>query len=272
MIQVISPPKGWLKINFKEIWQHRELLYILIWRNIKVRYKQTIVGITWVIFQPLFNMAIFTVIFSKLIKIPSEGVPYAVFVFSGLMFWGYFNAALYGANMSLVEGQNILKKVYFPRLIIPFATTITPIVDFALVFLVFLGIMAYFRITPHILGIILLPLFIFICFLSATGLGLLLASINVRYRDVQYILGFILQAMFYAVPIIYPLSVIPSSYHWIVYSNPLTAPIVLLRSTLLKTSAPDWRLLGISFAISSVLFIIGLIYFVRSEKYFADEL
>ncbi len=272
MIQVIGPPKGWPKIDFKDIWRHRELLYILIWRNIKVRYKQTIVGIAWVVFQPLFNMVIFTIVFSKIAKIPSEGVPYSIFVFSGLIFWAYFNAALYGANMSLVEGQNILKKVYFPRLIIPFSTTITPLVDFILVFLVFLGLMAYFKVTPHLLGFILLPFLIFICFLSATGLGLFLASVNVRYRDVQYILGFVLQAMFYAVPIIYPLSVIPAAYHWLVYINPLTAPIVLLRSTLFKTSEPDWHLLAISFIVSAILFVVGLIYFGRSEKYFADEL
>lgn len=269
---IITPPGGWAKLNLGEIFDHKELLYIFVWRNIKVRYKQTIIGIGWVVFQPFFNMIIFTIIFSKLVKIPSENLPYPIFIFAGLIFWGYFNSALYGANNSLVDAQAILKKIYFPRLIIPMATTITPVIDFLLVFLIYLGLMFYFHTPPHFLGLIIIPLLVLITFLAATGLGLLLASINARYRDVQYILGLVLQVMFYATPIIYPLSVVPQAYHWIFYLNPLSAPIMIARSTLFQVSSPEWKALVLSAAISIILFFLGIVYFKRSERYFADEL
>src|SRR3990167_7564961 len=204
----IEPPKGFIRLNLKEIWRYRELLYILIWRNLKIRYKQTIVGIGWVIFQPLFSMIIFTIFFGKLAKISSGDLPYPIFVFAALIFWNYFNAALFGANGSLVESQNLIKKIYFPRLIIPLSTAVTPVVDFVLVFIIFFGLMAYYQITPHFLGIVLVPLLLLNCFMSATGLGLLFASVNVRYRDVQILLTFLLQILFFITPIVYPIELV----------------------------------------------------------------
>ena len=268
----IEPPKGFIRLNLKEIWRYRELLYILIWRNLKIRYKQTIVGIGWVIFQPLFSMIIFTIFFGKLAKISSGDLPYPIFVYAALIFWNYFNAALFGANGSLVESQNLIKKIYFPRLIIPLSTAVTPVVDFVLVFIIFFGLMAYYQITPHFLGIVLVPLLLLNCFMSATGLGLLFASVNVRYRDVQILLTFLLQILFFITPIVYPIELVPEAFRWIVNINPIAVTIMVFRSSLFGTSAIDWQLLGISLAAGFILLILGLWYFKRSEQYFADEL
>lgn len=268
----IKPPSGSITFNFKEILQHKDLLYILIWRNIKVRYKQTFIGIGWVICQPLFSMIIFSIFFGKLAKLPSDDIPYPIFIYPALIFWNYFNAALFGANGSLIDSQHILKKIYFPRLIIPLATTVTPLIDFVLGFIIFFGLMIFYRVTPHLAGIIMTPVLLLICFMSATGLGLFLTSLNVRYRDIQYILSFAIQIIFYATPIIYPVSLIPEAFRWIIYCNPMAGVIVLIRSFLLGTSTPDWLLLGTSFGISLILLIFGLWYFRKSENYFVDEL
>lgn len=268
----ITPSKKMVGLNLGEIWKFKELLYIFIWRNLKIRYKQTVLGISWVIFQPLLSMIIFTVFFGKLIKIPSDNVPYPIFVYAGLIFWNYFNFALLGSLNSLIEGQGIIKKIYFPRLIIPLATTITPFVDFILVYIIFFGLMALYGFVPHLAGILWTPVLLLMAFMSATGLGLLLASINVKYRDVQYILSFFIQVLFFVTPIIYPISIIPPNYQWIIYLNPMAGIVILIRSLLLGTSDPNWLLLISSAGLSIFLFLLGLFYFRRSEQFFADEL
>lgn len=269
---VIKPANGLVQFNLKEIWQYKDLLYILIWRNIKVRYKQTLIGATWAVIQPLFTMVIYTIIFSKIARIPSDNVPYPIFVYLGLIYWNYFSSALTGANGSLIESQAIIQKVYFPRLIIPLATTVTPLIDFLLAFLLLFGLFAYLHYPPIFIGIFLLPIFLIITFCTATGLGLLAASINVKYRDIQFALGFFIQVLFYTTPIIYPLSVIPERFRWIVNLNPMTGVITNAKSSLLGNQPIDWQNLGISFLISIVLLILGLIYFRKREQTFADNL
>lgn len=268
----IAPPNGLINLNFREIWQYKDLLSILIWRNIKVRYKQTIIGATWAVLLPLFTMIIFTIIFSRIAKIPSDNVPYPIFVYLGLIYWNYFSSALSGANSSLIEGQSIIKKIYFPRLIIPLATTITPLIDFLLAFIILFGLMAYLHYLPHFIGVLFVPFLLLITFCCATGLGLLAASMNVKYRDVQYALSFFIQVLFYATPIIYPLSIVPERYRWLVYFNPMAGVITGAKSSLFGSQPIDWRFLGISLGISLILLILGLIYFRKSEQFFADIL
>lgn len=268
----IKPSTGLTKLNLKELWQYRDLLYILVMRNIKVRYKQTIIGASWAIIQPLFTMILFTIIFSRIAKIPSDNVPYPIFVYIGLIYWNYFSTALTGANGSLIESQNIIQKVYFPRLIVPLATTVTPLIDFLLVFLILFGLFAYFHYPPNFTGLIFLPLLLLIAFFTATGIGLLVSSVNAKYRDVQYILNFFIQVLFYATPIIYPLSIIPVQFRWLMSLNPMAGVILVGKSSLLGNQPIDWRILTISFVISVILFILGSMYFRKSEQYFADIL
>lgn len=268
----ITPPKGLIKIDFKEIWQYRDLLYILIWRNIKVRYKQTLVGVGWAIFQPLVTMAIFTIFFGRLIKVPTDGVPYAVFVYTGLLYWNYFSAALTEASNSLIADESIIKKVYFPRIIAPISTTITPLIDFALAFLILFVLMLLFHFTPNFWGILLIPVLVLITFLASSGLGLFLSSLNVKYRDVRYILGFFVQILMYVTPVIYPASIVPEKFKWIFYLNPMAGVITLARDNILHHNPFNWFLLLTSFGVSIFLVIIGLAYFRKTERFIADVL
>lgn len=269
---IIEPPKGMIKFNLKEIWQYKDLLYILIWRNIKVRYKQTLIGLAWAVISPIFTMTIYTIIFSLIARIPSENVPYPIFVYLGLIYWNYFASALNGANGSLVESQAIIKKIYFPLLIVPLATTVTPLIDFFLAFIIMFGLMVYFNFMPDFIGILFVPLLLFIAFASATGIGLIVASINAKYRDVQYILGFFIQVLFYATPIIYPLSIVPERFRWLIFLNPMAGVITVAKNSLFGNQPVNWQILGISFLISVFLLISGLIYFRKSEQFFADIL
>lgn len=268
----IKPPKGLVNLNLPEIWRFRELLFIFSWRDIKVRYKQTILGIAWAIFQPLATMAIFTIVFGRLAKIPSDGVPYPIFVYSGLLFWNYFSVALTNSSNCLVESEGLIKKVYFPRLILPISTTVTPLIDFFFAFLVLLVLMIYYHFIPSFLGIIMTPILLLICLLSASGLGLFLASINVKFRDVRYILPFFIQILMYITPIIYPVSIIPQKYQWISSLNPISGVINFARSIFLNSGSQNWMILGISAVVSFIILILGMIYFKKTERFFADIL
>lgn len=268
----IKPPRGLVKIDFKEILQYRDLLYILVWRNIKVRYKQTVVGIGWAIFQPLITMAIFTIFFGRLVKIPTDSIPYAVFVYTGLLFWNYFSTALAAASASLTEDESLIKKVYFPRIIVPVSTTVTPLIDFCLAFLILFILMLIYHFTPNFLGILLVPVLVFISFMASSGLGLYLASLNVKYRDVRYILGFFIQLMMYITPVIYPATIIPEKFRWIFYLNPMAGVITLARDNILHHLPFNWPLLLTSLGASLALVFIGLIYFRKTERFFADIL
>lgn len=269
---IIEPPKGLVKIDFKEMWAYRDLLFILIWRNIAIRYKQTAVGVSWAIFQPVVTMTIFTIFFGRLAKIPSENIPYPVFVFAGLLYWNYFSAALTAASDSLVEDESIIKKVYFPRMIVPISTAVTPIIDFALSFVVLFVVMAIFHFRPNFWGILFIPVLVLITTITSSGLGLFLSSLNAKYRDVRYILGFFIQIMLFVTPIIYPASLIPPQYKWIIFLNPMSGVITVARDTLLHHADIDWKMLGVSFGLSLVFLILGLGYFRKTERFFADVL
>lgn len=268
----ITPPKGLININLAELWRFRELLYIFVWRDIKVRYKQTAVGIAWAVFQPFCTMLIFTIFFGKLAKIPSEGIPYPIFVYSGLLLWTYFSTALSHASESLTNNENIIKKVYFPRLILPFSTMVTPAVDFIFALIILFLLMAYYHFTPSLIGILLIPVLLLISILSASGLGIFLASLNAKFRDVRYILPFFIQIMLFVTPVIYPISIIPQKFQWIVYLNPMAGIITASRNSLLQTGSIDWKILAYSLLVDMVLLIIGITYFRKTERFFADIL
>jgi len=266
----IKPPKGLIKFDFKEIWLYKDLFYTFISRNIKVRYKQTAIGVIWAIFQPVLTMLIFTIFFGRLVKVPSENIPYPVFVFAGLLYWNYFSAAVNGASNSLVDSEGIIKKVYFPRLIIPFSSSATPLVDFFFSLIVFFVIAMYYNFFTTIQGVLIIPILLLVAFLSSTGLGLFFASVNVKYRDVRHALPFFIQILLYLTPVIYPVSLIPEKFKWLIFLNPLAGVITVARDTLLHKLPVDWTILGISFFISTLLLILGISYFRKTERYFAD--
>lgn len=270
----IKPPRGLSHINLQEIWRFRDLLYIFIWRDIKVRYKQTLLGIAWAILQPLLTMVVFSLFFGRLMKVPSQGIPYPVFVYAGLLLWNYFYTALTDISNSLIGNENMIKKVYFPRLILPMAKAVTPAVDFVFAFIVLLGLMWFYQYPPHWLGILILPVLLVMALGAALGPGLFLAALNAKYRDVRYIVPFFTQLLLFVTPVIYPLEIIPQRFQAIAMLNPLTGIITVSRSFLLGLPLPhNWpQLLAISALIIILLLVCGLAYFRKTERFFADEL
>lgn len=271
-IYKITPPTSLLKFDWQELWQYRDLLYILVWRNLKVRYKQTLAGVSWAIFQPFATMIIFTVFFGRLIHIPSDNIPYAIFVYTGLLYWNYFSTALAAASDSLVADESIIKKVYFPRILVPISTAATPLVDFFLAFFVLFILMVFFHFTPNFWGLLLIPVLVLITFMAASGLGLFMASMNAKYRDVRYLLGFFVQILFYVTPVIYPAGIIPAKFVWLFNLNPMSGVITLARDSLLHHNPFNWLLLATSFGISLLFILVGLAYFRKTERFFADVL
>ncbi|MCX6719382.1 MAG: ABC transporter permease [Candidatus Taylorbacteria bacterium] len=268
-ITVIRPKKLFHLSDLKELWQYRELLYFFAWRDLKVRYKQTAIGAAWAIFQPFITMVIFSVLFGGLAKIPSDGVPYPIFVYVGLLFWQFFSSALGDTSNVLIANQAIITKVYFPRLILPISMVITKIVDFAIAGLILIGLMFYYGYMPNIVGILLFPVLLIISFMASVGGGLVLASINVKYRDVRYALPFFIQILMYITPVIYPAS-IAGKYSKLLALNPMTGVIQNARAALLGTAPINWMLLGISFLACLILLFIGVYVFKKVERYFAD--
>lgn len=267
---IIKPTKGWIAINFRELWRFRGLLYTFSWRDIKVRYKQAVIGILWAIIQPFMTMVIFSIFFGGLAKIPSDGVPYPIFVFSGLLFWNYFSTALANSSNSLIDNENIIKKVYFPRLILPISPTITPVIDFSIAFVILCGMLVYYKFTPSWEGLLLLPALVLLSFLTASGVGAFLAAINVRYRDVRYALPFFIQIMLFLTPVIYPTTLLSAKYQWLLALNPMTGIIETARSVILQTKPIDFHLLLISIVAACIFFLFGIFYFRKTERIFAD--
>lgn len=268
-ITIIKPQSGWIKINFKELWRYRELFYIFVWRDIKVRYKQTAIGIIWAVLQPFMMMVIFSIFFGRLAKIPSGDIPYPVFVFAGLLFWNYFSTSVSSASNILIEQENMIKKIYFPRLILPISSALTPIVDFCIAFAVLLGIMAYYQYFPSIIGIFAVPILLLTAFLSASGMGFFLSAINVKYRDVRYALPFFVQILMFLTPVIYPVNIISPNYQWIMALNPMTGIIESARALIFQT-AINPQIIIISFISAIVIFFFGIFYFRKTERFFAD--
>ena len=266
---IIKPKKIFSLLDIKEIWQYRELLYFFTWRDLKVRYKQTAIGVSWSLFQPFITMVVFSIFFGTLAQIPSNGAPYPIFVFVGLLFWQFFSGALGETSGSLIINQAIITKVYFPRLLLPISSVITKFVDFAIASLILIGMMVYYKYTPHLTGIILIPILLLITFMTSTGLGLFLAAINVKYRDVRYVLPFFIQMLLFVTPVIYPAS-IAGKYSWILAINPITGVVQNARAALLDTAPINWLLIGLSFLAGLILLIVGTYIFKKVERYFAD--
>ncbi|MEK7501742.1 MAG: ABC transporter permease [Patescibacteria group bacterium] len=266
---IIRPKKLFHFSDLKEIWQYKELLYFFTWRDLKVRYKQTAIGVAWAILQPFMTMVVFSVFFGGLAKIPSDGVPYPIFVYVGLLFWQFFSSALSDTSMTLISNQTIITKVYFPRLILPISSVLTKLVDFAIAAGILVGLMFYYGYMPHLTGFLLIPLLLIITFMASVGGGLFLAAINVKYRDVRYALPFFIQILMFITPVIYPAS-IAGKYSTILALNPMMGVIQNARAALLGTAPINWILLGISFIACFVLLIVGIYVFKKVERYFAD--
>jgi lipopolysaccharide transport system permease protein len=269
-VTVIQPSRGWTLADLAELWRYRELLFFLTWRDVKVRYKQTLLGALWAILKPFFTMVIFTIIFGRLAQIPTDDAPAPVFYFAGLIPWVLFQDGITKASTSLVTNRNLVTKVYFPRLAIPLSTVAAPLVDFALAFLFLLAIMAYYAFTPT--GAIwALPLFILLALMTAFGAGLWLAALNVAYRDIGYITPFIVQAWLYASPVAYSASLIPEGLGQLAYAlNPMAGVVQGFRWAILGVGQPSLPFLAVSAAVSLVLLLSGLWYFRRMERTFAD--
>ncbi len=266
---VIRARKRLFDLDLKALWEYRELLYFLVWRDIKVRYKQTTLGAAWAIIQPLSTMVIFTLIFGKFANIPSDGFPYEVFSFTALLPWNLFAGALTRGTTSVVGSSNLVSKVYFPRLLLPISAVVSGIVDFAISFVILLGMMAWFHIFPPWL-ILTLPGFILLAILTALAVSLWLCSLNVKYRDVGHTIPFLVQMWMYASPVAYPVSIVRAEWRWLYSLNPMAGVIEGFRWAVLGKASPDFGVMAISTGITFVLLYLGIVYFRHTESTFAD--
>lgn len=265
----IEPSHGWVAIKIRELWHSRELLYFLTLRDIKIRYKQTALGIGWAVLQPLLTMLIFTVIFGRIAKMPSDGVSYPVFALSGLVPWTFFAYGLTQASNSMVASANMVKKVYFPRLTIPLSTVLSGLVDLVFAFLLLLVLMFIKNVTPTA-NIIWIPLFVLLAFATSLGVGLWFAALNVRYRDVRYLVPFIVQFWMYATPIAYPSSVLKSEWRIVFALNPMTGVVEGFRWALVGSNWRPGPELALSATVAVMVLVTGALYFKRMERTFAD--
>lgn len=254
---------------FSDLWDYRELFYFLAWRDMKVRYKQTALGVLWAIIQPLFTMVIFTVVFGQMANISSEGVPRPVFYFSALLPWFYFSSTLTNAGMSLVSNSGLLTKIYFPRIILPAAAALVPLVDFLIGSVFLIGFIVYYDI-PIGWSLLLWPILVLPLALLAFGLGTFLSALNVKYRDVKYAIPFGIQLLMFMTPIIYPSSVIPEQFQWLLALNPLSGLIEAFRYAMVPSYSIQWDVLGLSLAVTTAVLVYAVSYFKRTEKAFAD--
>ena len=268
-LTIIEPKKGWVPIDVREIWDYRELLYFLTKRDIKVRYKQTILGGLWAVIQPAFTMIVFTLFFGRLAKVPSDGLPYPIFVYAGLLPWTYFANAVSSSGNSLVGSANLITKVYFPRLMVPASAALAGLLDFFIALFVLAVLMVYYQFLPGA-GILLFPFLVALTFLCAVGVGLWLSALNVQYRDIRYAIPFLIQIWMFLSPVIYPVSLVNDRYQWLLALNPMGGVIHAYRASLLGHQPINWPLLGLSALIILALFFGGLFYFRRMEKVFAD--
>jgi lipopolysaccharide transport system permease protein len=266
---VIAPQRGLFALDLGAVWEYRELLYFLVWRNVKVRYKQTLIGGAWVVLQPLITMAILTVIFGYAIRMPSDGLPYPLFVFTALLPWTYFTQALTRGGTGLVSHAGMITKVYFPRLLIPLAAVVTPLVDLAITCVILIGLMVWldFALTWRVLT---LPLLLLLAMSTALAVSLFLSALHVKYRDVANLIPFLTQVWMYVSPVIYPSSIVPGRWRLLYSLNPMVGVIEGCRWALLGTHAPDPVMLSVSAASVATLLAGGVVYFRRTERTFAD--
>jgi lipopolysaccharide transport system permease protein len=265
----IEPRKGWQVIDFRELKEYRDLFYFLVARDIKVRYKQTVLGGLWAVIQPFFSMVVFTLFFGKLAKIPSDGVPYPIFNYSAMVAWTYLATSIAGSGNSLVGNTNLLSKVYFPRLIIPLSPVLASLLDFGIAFIVLIGMMIYFGLYPTF-SILMAPVLVILLVFTASGVGTALAALNAKYRDIRYTIPFLIQLWMFASPIVYPASMVPEKYRVFYALNPVAGIIEGFRSVLLGTIPFPAGMVVISAIVSLILFLFGTFYFRQMERYFAD--
>jgi lipopolysaccharide transport system permease protein len=265
----IKARSGWQFINIAEILGYRDLFYFLVTRDIKVRYAQSVLGVGWAVLQPVASMIVFTVVFGNLARMSSDGVPYAIFSFSALVPWTYFSNAVTESTASLITAHNMLTKIYFPRLIIPLTPVFSKLVDFIISLLVVFALMAWFKIPPTV-WVVTLPSMVVLMMLTAGGLGMWLTALSIQYRDVKYGSSFMIRLLMYAVPVVYPLSLIPEKYKLIYGLNPMVGVVEGFRAALLGTRPMPWDLLVESSIISLAVFFAGALYFRRLERFFAD--
>lgn len=268
-VTVIEAKTGWEFIDWRELWQYRDLFFFLVWRDVKTRYAQSVLGIGWAVIQPVFSMAVFTVVFGKLAGLSSDGAPYAIFSYAALVPWTYFANALTGATSSLVSSSSMLKKVYFPRLIIPLAPVLGKLVDFGIALAILFGMMLVYGYVPT-WDVLALPLLILLMMTTAAGVGMWLTALAVQYRDVNYAMGFVVQLLMYAAPVVYPASNVPEAYRLWYALNPMVGVIEGFRSALLGTNPMPWGMIGVGAAAAAAALVTGALYFRRMERVFAD--
>jgi lipopolysaccharide transport system permease protein len=265
----IEPSRGWVSLRVRELVEYRELLYFLVWRDVKVRYKQTALGASWAVIQPFFTMVVFSVFFGKLASVPSDGVPYPIFSFAALVPWTFFATGLANGSNSLVGSANLIKKVYFPRLTIPIATVLAGVVDFAIAFAMLLVMMLWYGVVPTVAAL-WLPLLVILALVTSLGAGLWLSALNVQYRDVKYVVPFLTQFWMFATPVAYPSSLLSEPWRTLYGINPMVGVVEGFRWALLGTATRPGPILFVSSAAALVLFVSGAFYFRRMERTFAD--
>ena len=265
----IEPSKGWVSLRLRELWNYRELFYFFVWRDIKIRYKQTVLGASWAVIQPLMTMVIFSLFFGRLANVPSDGIPYPIFSYAGLVPWTFFANGLLQSSNSLVNNANMLKKIYFPRLILPISSVFGGIIDFALAFIVLLMMMGYFRIYPTVY-IVWLPFFVLLAFVTSLGVGFWFSAMNAQFRDIRYIVPFLVQAWLFITPIAYPSSLLPEPWKTLYGLNPMAGVVEGFRWALLGTDTAPGSITIVSSIMAILIVVSGVFYFRRMEKTFAD--
>lgn len=266
---MLRPSRGWVSLNLGDVWEYRELLFILMWRDVSVRYKQTALGVAWAVIQPLLAMVVFSIFFGRLAKMPSDGLPYPVFAYAALLPWQLFAKALTDSSGSLLSNRNLITKVYFPRLLLPFSAVLSGLVDFAVAFCLLLAMMAYYHLTPT-LAIVALPALLLFAVLTALAVGLWLSALTIRFRDAQYVIPFLTQFWLFATPIAYPVTLVPERFRALAGLNPMTGVVEGFRWALLGRSGGLGAEVWVSVAAVAVLLFGGLAFFRRIEKTFAD--
>ncbi|WP_258101580.1 ABC transporter permease [Marinoscillum pacificum] len=268
-ITIIEPKKGWQLVDWKELFHYRDLLYFLTIRSIKAKYAQSVLGVGWAILQPLIQTVIFTVIFGNLAQLSSDGIPYILFSYVAMVPWNYFSNILSGSAGSLVTNKNLLSKVYFPRIVLPLSTVFSALIDFGIAFLVLIGFFVYYQFIPT-WEIVFFPILLMILIMTSLGTGMILSALAVQYRDVQYAMTFMVRLLMYGAPVVYSVSIIPDKYLYWYALNPMVGVIEGMRSAFLGSKPLPWDLIGIGALVALLLFLFGVFYFKRMEKYFAD--
>jgi len=268
-ITLIEPSKGWAALNLRDLWIYRELILFMTWRDLKVRYKQTLLGACWAVLQPFLTMVVFSIFFGNLAKIPSDGVPYPIFSYTALIPWTLFSKALHDASRSLVASSHMITKVYFPRMILPLASVLAGVVDFFIAFVVLIGMMIFYHISPTT-NVWTLPLFLILALITAIGVGLWLSALNVLYRDINYVLPFLTQFWMFLTPIAYPSSMIPQRFQMLYALNPMTGVVEGFRWALLGSGQAPGTMTLVSSVVAVILLVTGMVYFRRMERQFSD--